>query len=183
MLLPQCHDKVLLALQTNQFGCCFGSNLLAQHLLLAGAQLFGHWFYSRLVQRPPLERIWMVPSCKFWQFLSIFSILKLLGYVLRRHDSWDCRKARNSHSSMRFDVGEFGCLFDSNFGCFRINMFAEKLYIVIWFWLLGLSALNAFNLIHWLWCTHLNFNNTNFIDHYLVSFLGFGLTFFERLCL
>ncbi|KAI6175586.1 Innexin [Aphelenchoides bicaudatus] len=50
---------------------------------------------------------------------------------------------------------------------FRINMFIEKIYVAVWFWLLCLSALNAFNLIHWFWCTHINSNNLEFIDHYL----------------
>lgn len=46
-------------------------------------------------------------------------------------------------------------------------MFIEKAYIFIWFWLLGLSLLNAINILYWLWCTHIDWNNVAFIERYL----------------
>lgn len=48
-------------------------------------------------------------------------------------------------------------------------MFNEKVYVFIWFWLLILSFLNAFNLVYWIWSTYFSFNLINFIDRHLVS--------------
>jgi len=48
-----------------------------------------------------------------------------------------------------------------------INMFNEKAYIFIWFWLLVLSAFNAVNLVYWFLNSHLDCNLVGFVRRHL----------------
>jgi hypothetical protein len=55
-----------------------------------------------------------------------------------------------------------------------INLFNEKVYIFIWFWLVGLTVMNALNLVSWFWGTHFERNRISFVQEYLVCFIQFG---------
>ncbi|KAI6182220.1 Innexin [Aphelenchoides bicaudatus] len=48
-----------------------------------------------------------------------------------------------------------------------VNLLNEKIFIVVWFWLLIMSVLNAFNLFYWLFNTQVGSRKLNFIKQKL----------------
>lgn len=63
-----------------------------------------------------------------------------------------------------------------------INLFNEKVFIFIWFWLVFVSALSAYNVIKWIVFHILHNNKVHYIKKYLKSQNEIHTSFDKKLC-
>ena len=148
-------DRYLLAQRDYHRGCCYGiRRASAKHCFLIGGKRQGNYL---TVSYLLVKLVYLLNAVGQLFLLDLFLGIdyhvygvRVVARVLRGDDSGELSQRFPRVTLCNFDIRHQGRVHDYVVQCaLTINIFNEKIFIIVWFWLVAVAAVTLVSCLQW----------------------------------